>query len=123
MKDIENRADLELLMSEFYNRLLADPAINYIFTDVAKTDIAAHLPHIVSFWEQVLFATGGYKTNVMQLHLELNGKEKLTNAHFDVWLGHFFNTTDALFAGSNSEKIKTRAQSIATVMKIKIYPS
>jgi hemoglobin len=122
MKDIENKADIELLMSTFYSKLLSDPAISYIFTDVAQIDLDAHLPHIVSFWEQTLFNTGGYRTNVMQLHIDLNSKEKLTDAHFNVWLGHFFNTTDALFSGINSEKIKTRAQSIATVMKIKIYP-
>lgn len=121
MIDIENRADLELLMSSFYGKLLGDPTISYIFTSVAKIDIDAHLPHIVSFWEQVLFHTGGYKTNVMELHVNLNDKEKLTDAHFDTWLGHFFNITDTLFKGKNSEILKTRAQSIATVMKIKIY--
>jgi len=122
MKDIENRGDLELLMATFYGRLLADPAINYIFTDVAKIDLPFHLPQITDFWEQVLFHSGGYKANVMQLHVDLNNKEKLTNTHFEVWLRHFFTTTDALFSGNNSEKIKTRAQSVATVMKIKIYP-
>jgi len=121
MKDIENRADLELLMATFYGRLLADPAINYIFTDIAKIGLPSHLHQITDFWEQVLFRTGGYKANVMQLHIELNNKEKLTKSHFECWLGHFFATTDDLFKGDNSEKIKTRAQSVATVMEIKLY--
>jgi len=121
MKDIETREDIALLMREFYNRLLADPAISYIFTDVAKIDLEAHLPHLTDFWELSVLHTGTYKKNVMQLHLDLNSKEKLTDTHFDVWLGHFNQSVDDLFSGSNAEKIKTRALSIATIMKIKIH--
>lgn len=121
MKDIETREDIALLMREFYNRLLTDPAISYIFTDVAKINLEAHLPHLTDFWELSVLHTGTYKKNVMQLHLDLNSKERLTNTHFDVWLGHFNKSVDDLFSGSNAEKIKTRALSIATVMKIKIH--
>src|SRR5690606_15748727 len=121
MKDIETREDIALLMREFYNRLLADPAISYIFTDVAKIDLEAHLTHLTDFWELSVLHTGTYKKNVMQLHLDLNSKEKLTDTHFDVWLGHFNQSVDDLFSGSNAEKIKTRALSIATIMKIKIH--
>lgn len=121
MKDIEIREDIALLMREFYNRLLADPAISYIFTDVAKINLEAHLPHLTDFWELSVLHTGTYKKNVMQLHLDLNSKEKLTDTHFDVWLGHFNQSVDDLFSGSNAEKIKTRALSIATIMKIKIH--
>jgi len=121
MKDIENRQDLEVLLSEFYNRLLEDSAVNYIFTDVAQINLAEHLPHIVDFWEQSLFYTGGYRKNVMQVHLNLNNKEKLTDYHFETWLNHFNTVIDLLFEGPNCEKAKTRAQSIATIMKIKIY--
>ena len=120
MKDIETRADLEVLLKEFYTRLLNDDSINYIFTDVAKINLETHLPHITDFWEQSLFYTGGYKKNVMQIHLDLNAKEKLTEGHFKTWLAHFHQTTDNLFTGLNAEKIKTRAESIATVMKLKL---
>lgn len=121
MKDIENRQDIEVLLSAFYSRLLQDPAINYMFTNVAGINLQEHLPHITDFWEQSLFYTGSYRKNVMQIHLDLNGKEKMTDAHFETWLNHFNTVTDLLFAGPNCEKAKTRAQSIATVMKIKIY--
>lgn len=120
MKDIETRDDLEKLMWEFYRRLLADPSISYIFTDVAKIDLEAHIPHLTDFWELSVFHTGNYKKNVMQIHLDLNAKEKFTEKHFETWLRHFFETTDTLFEGPNAEKIKTRAESVATVMKIKL---
>lgn len=121
MKDIETRDDLELLLREFYNKLLADQSISYIFTDVAKINLEEHIPHLTDFWELSLFHTGNYKKNVMKVHLDLNEKEMFTPQHFETWLGHFEVTVDRLYAGSNAEKIKTRAHSIATVMKIKLW--
>jgi hemoglobin len=121
MKDLEDRQDLEKLLSAFYNNLLEDPFINYMFIDVAKINLEQHLPHIVDFWEQSLFYTGGYRKNVLQIHMDLNSKEKITDKHFETWLTHFNIVTDLLFKGANCEKAKTRAESIITVMKIKIY--
>ncbi|AXG73025.1 group III truncated hemoglobin [Flavobacterium arcticum] len=121
MKDIETRADIELFMREFYNRLLTDSAISYMFTDVAKINLEEHLPHLTDFWEQTLFHKGIYRKNVLQIHHELNDKETITDLHFEIWLSHFNNTADTLFSGTNAEKIKTRALSIASVMKIKIF--
>src|SRR5688572_740204 len=120
MNDIKTRTDLEVFTRAFYNRLLADDSISYIFTDVAKIDLEEHLPTITDFWELSLFHTGNYRNNTMQVHMQLNEKEQLTSQHFDVWLAHFYATVDDLFAGLNAEKIKTRALSIATIMKIKV---
>lgn len=107
-------------MSAFYFKLLNDNAINYIFTDVAQIDLAKHLPHIVSFWEQNLLHTGNYSNNVLKIHFDLDDKIKLNATHFTVWLNHFNTTVDELFSGEKAETIKTRALSIATVMQIKL---
>lgn len=120
MKDIESRTDLEVFTRAFYTRLLNDERVNYIFTDIAKIDLESHLPKITDFWELSMFHTGPYHNNPMHVHMELNDKEQLTSEHFDVWLGHFNDTVDELFVGANAEKIKTRALSIATIMKIKV---
>ncbi|ALM49794.1 hypothetical protein AMR72_13310 [Flavobacterium psychrophilum] len=120
MKDIESRADLEVFTRKFYNSLLEDGRVSYIFTDVAKIDLEEHLPKITDFWELSIFHTGPYHNNPMHIHMQLNDKEQLTNAHFDIWLMHFNTTIDDLFVGGNAEKIKTRALSIATIMKIKV---
>jgi len=119
MKDIQTRADIELLMREFYNSLLADNSISYIFMDVASINLEEHLPHLADFWEQNILQTGSYKKNVMRIHLDLNNNEPLTPQHFETWLSHFYKTIDNLFTGFNAELIKTRALSIATIMKIK----
>ena len=120
LPDISDRCDLETLMAAFYQRLLTDEKIAYIFTDVAKIDLAAHLPHIVDFWEQNILHTGSYRNNVLKIHQDLNAKSALTATHFKTWIGHFNDTVDAHFHGEKAELIKTRALSVATVMQIKL---
>lgn len=120
MKDIGNQDDLYRLVDAFYQKLLADPAISYIFTDVVKIHLEEHLPILVTFWSQALLGTGGYSRNLTQIHLDISAKEYLTPELFNIWLGHFDKTVDELFRGTNAEKIKTQALSIATIMQIKI---
>ncbi len=120
MKDIENQHDLLLLVDEFYKRLLRDEDINYIFTDVVKIKIEEHLPILVTFWSQAILGTGGYTNNLTQIHLEVNKKSHLSPELFEIWLHHFNQTVDDIFAGNNAEKIKTNALNIATVLQIKI---
>ena len=121
MNDIETRDDLEILLSKFYSKLLSDNTISYIFTDIAKIDLESHLPKIIDFWNLSLFGKGDYSNNVMKIHLDLNGEEKLNEKHFKTWLNHFYDTVDANFSGKNAEIIKTKALSIATVMQIKMH--
>jgi len=118
--DIENRDDLLLLLQQFYNKLLADPSINYIFNDVAKIDLGHHLPILVDFWDMVLFQHDTYRKNAMQLHHQLNQKTPLTPKHFETWLRYFTLTVDELFQGERAFVAKQRALSIATAMQIKL---
>ncbi len=120
MNDINNQDDLYLLVDEFYKKLLADQSISYIFTDIVKIHLEEHLPILVTFWSQAILGTGGYTKNLTQIHLDVNSKEYLSPELFKIWLGHFFAVVDENFTGVNSEKIKTQALNIATVMQIKI---
>jgi len=120
MQDIQNKDDLYLLVDEFYKKLLSDESISYIFTDVVKIHLEEHLPILVTFWSQAILGTGGYTKNLTQIHLDVNAKEHLTPELFKIWLHHFYTSVDENFIGDNSEKIKTQALSIATVMQIKI---
>jgi hemoglobin len=120
MKDIENQDDLYFLVDSFYQRLLADASISYIFTDVVKIKLEEHLPILVTFWSQTLFDTGGYFNNLTKIHLDINEKENLTPELFDIWLNHFNTAVDENFVGTNAEKIKTQALNLSIVMQIKI---
>ncbi len=119
-KDIGTREDLLLLVNNFYNKLLADDSINYLFTDVANINLEHHLPVLVDFWHSVLFQTGTYQKNAMQPHLDLHQKSPLTKHHFETWLRFFKETVDENFEGEIAFIAKERATSIATVMQIKI---
>jgi hemoglobin len=120
MKDIETQDDLYFLVDHFYKRLLSDTSISYLFTEVVKIKLEEHLPILVTFWSQAIFDTGGYFNNLTKIHLDINEKEKLTPELFTIWLNHFNAAVDDNFTGNNSEKIKTQALSLATVMQIKI---
>jgi hemoglobin len=82
-KDIENRDDLLLLVQQFYEKLLADPSISYLFTDVAKINILHHLPVLVDFWDMVLFQSDTYRKNALQLHTAFHQKSRLQPQHFE----------------------------------------
>ena len=119
MKDIETRADIDRLMNEFYEEVMADKRIGYIFTDIAHLDLERHLPIIGDFWESLLFGTPSYsahKRNPLQVHLQLHQMANLTRAHFERWLDIFGSTVDKLFVGERSEFLKTRASAIARRM-------
>ena len=100
--------------------MLADDSINYLFTDIAKIDLAHHLPLLVDFWDSVLFQSDTYHKNAMQPHINLHQQSPLQAGHFETWLRYFNETVDELFEGEKAFLAKERALSIATVMKIKL---
>ncbi|HEV7698586.1 MAG TPA: group III truncated hemoglobin [Pyrinomonadaceae bacterium] len=116
-KDIQTRADIDLLMQRFYARAIADDVIGYIFTDVAKLDLEHHLPIIGDFWETLLFRKGDYSRhgrNPLEVHGALSKKSPLLPAHFDRWLTIFNETIDELFEGKTTDFTKFRAKVIAS---------
>ncbi len=118
--DIKTREDIFLLVKKFYEKLLRDETISYIFTDVAEIDLEHHLPILVDFWDTVLFDSGTYKKNAIEPHLILSQKSKFSKHHFDNWQKHFTDNMDELFDGEVAFIAKQRAKSIATIMQIKI---
>lgn len=119
-KDIQNRTDLLLLVTRFYEKLLADDSINYLFTEVTKIDLDHHLPVLVDFWDSILFQSDTYRKNAMQPHLTLHQQSPLQKHHFETWLRYFKESVDEFFEGETAFLAKERATSIATVMQIKI---
>ncbi|HIE45640.1 MAG TPA: group III truncated hemoglobin [Flavobacteriaceae bacterium] len=120
-KEIENREDLYLLVSKFYVKLLKDDNIKHFFDDMVKENtLEDHLQILVDFWDNILFYTGAYRRNAMRPHLLLNQTKPFQKEHFKIWLNHFNNTLDENFTGQLVHAAKTRAQSIAMVMELKV---
>jgi len=122
-RDIKDRADIQVLVDTFYEKVRADETIGYLFNEVAKVNWEQHLPRMYDFWENILFQTGGFKGNPMTAHVQLHQQSPLNKAHFDRWQQLFMATVDELFEGDNAELIKQRARSIATMMQIKVFPA
>lgn len=120
-KDILNRKDIELLVDKFYEKVKVDKTISHFFTEVVKVDWENHLSVMYRFWENVLFYTGSYNGNPMQQHLDIHAKHPFTIKDFMQWSKLFNETVDELFYGENAELIKQRAQSISTIMQIKMF--
>ncbi len=121
MADIANRNDIYNLVKQFYTKLLVDTDLKHFFEDL-DTDkkLEEHLQILVNFWEQQLFYTGNYKRNALQPHLQLHHKKPFLKIHFNQWLHLFTETIDALYQGPKVQQAKVKAQSIATVLQIKI---
>lgn len=123
MKDIQDRADIEFLINEFYKTVIDDQVIGYIFTDVVKLDWERHIPIMYDFWETTLLGAMKYKGNPMTKHIQLNRKESLQPEHFERWINLWETTTKANFSGEKANEAIQRAKSIAGLMMHKIKQS
>jgi hemoglobin len=111
--DLQDRADVVVLVDAFYRRVFEDPMIGPIFTDVARMDLDHHLPIITDFWDTVLFNSQRYRRDLLQLHLALNRRFPLEARHFERWLALWSVTVDEHFAGRKAELAKTQGRRIA----------
>src|ERR1700761_4292781 len=111
--DIQDRADCERLVRAFYGRAMTDPVIGFIFSDVARLDLEAHVPRITAFWETILFGASSYRGGAFRPHAELNTRVRLRAGHFERWLWLWQTTIDEQFAGERAELAKAHARRVA----------
>lgn len=117
MRDIADRSDVEELVSGFYRRAFTDPLIGPIFTDIARMDLERHLPIMCDFWETVLFGTGAYRRNALQVHVDLDSLFPLTTVHFGRWLELWRAAVDGRFRGPVADRALLQAERIAGSMQ------
>lgn len=119
-KPLDNREDIILMVDAFYDKVIKDEIIGFLFTEIAKINLSDHLPVMYDFWESILFGKALYKGNPMTKHLALNRVEPLLDEHFERWLELWKETIDQYFFGTIAEEAKTKANSIKELMKYKI---
>ena len=120
MADLNNRADLELLVRAFYEKALADALLGPIFKTQIEDFWNQHLPKIYDFWESVLFHKAIYKGNPMLKHLHLHEKVGLTEAHFERWMLLWNNTVVEHFQGDRAQLAQEKARMLKDLMWYKI---
>ena len=123
MIDISTRTHVEMLVDEFYKKVIADPVIGFIFTDVVKLSWEKHIPVMYSFWGSMLLGENTYKGNPMVKHIELDKLVTLTPEHFARWLQLWVTTVRQLFSGPKAEEAIDRARNIAGLMLHKVEQS
>jgi hemoglobin len=111
--DIRNRADCERLVRAFYGRAMTDPVIGFIFSDVARLDLEAHVPRITAFWETILLGAPTYRGGSFRPHAELNMRVRLRAGHFERWLWLWRASVDERFVGERAELAKAHARRVA----------
>jgi hemoglobin len=119
-RDVETRRDLEVLLADFYAKVFKDDLIAFFFIEVEPLNLETHLPVITDFWEAVVFGARSYRKNVMEIHQQISAKAAIEKKHLDRWVLLFTQTVDTHFEGPNATLMKQRAQSIATLMQIKL---
>jgi len=120
LKDIENRADIKLIVDTFYKYLIKDELVGPFFTDVIKIKWEEHFPKMYDFWETTLLGNMVYKGNPMLTHIELRKKMSLEPPHFERWLSLWQSTIHCLFKGPVSDMAFLNANQIAELIKDKV---
>ncbi|MGW0362705.1 group III truncated hemoglobin [Streptomyces sp. NPDC002990] len=114
--DISGRPDLDVLLRRFYTAAFADRRIGPFFTEIAGTDLDAHLPRITDFWERSLFGGAGYRRDAFAPHAALHAARTMTAADFGRWVQLWRATIDGLYRGPNAERAKERGERIALAL-------
>jgi hemoglobin len=120
--DIETREDCERLVRAFYGRALTDPVIGWLFTDVARLDLEAHVPRIASFWETILLGAHSYGGGAFAPHAALNARAPLRAGHFERWLWLWQQTVDELFDGERAQLATAHATRVARAFHARLQP-
>lgn len=124
-RDIESREDCETLVRAFYGRALDDDVIGFIFTDVARLDLEAHVPRITDFWETLLLGARSYDGGAFHPHANLHRKVELRAGFFERWLALWYQTVDELYAGPRAQAAKAHAFRLANAFRLRLaaHPS
>jgi hemoglobin len=109
MKQIETKADVELLVDTFYTAVLKDEQLKPFFQHL---NFVEHLPKMIHFWSFVLLDEPGYTTNVTEKHAGMALRKDL----FDRWVSLFHTTVDQLFEGEKAQLAKERATVLGWTM-------
>lgn len=112
-RDLNDPEAISELVDAFYARVLVDPTLAPMFTQVAAVDLDHHLPTIKAFWRKMLLGRPDYDRNMVARHAAVHARMPLTGRHFDRWLALFTRTIEERFAGPGADRARTLAVRIA----------
>ncbi len=122
--DINDRADIFLLVSSFYSKIKQDKVIGPFFiASIPENDWEDHIEKLTDFWQTNLFFVRAYKGNPINVHrtVDKTFKYAISQEHFGQWLQLWFTTVDEHFEGDMAGQAKERARNIASLLFFKLY--
>lgn len=120
-RDLRNRKDIELLVTHFYDKIKHDYLLNNFFKNFSNNNWEKHLYNMCNFWDNIIFYSGDYEGNPMNLHLHINKLSAIEKKHFNQWDTLFIQTVNELFEGEKAELIKNRALNISNIIQTNIF--
>ena len=116
--DILTKADVELLVNSFYEKVNKNAVLSPVFNDIARTNWEHHLPKMYAFWSGILLGTADYRGQPFEKHAQ--HAAHIHAEHFNEWLRLFHETIDEYFDGEKAKLAKQRSESIAAIFQYKI---
>lgn len=111
--DLDSKENIKIFVEDFYDKVLDDPILAHIFTDVAKINIEEHFLKIRSYWEKMLLKDPAYKNHMMNIHRAVHANFPFTDEEFERWVALFLATLDE---GNYEGPMTERARKLATTI-------
>ncbi|TPN87213.1 group III truncated hemoglobin [Aquimarina algicola] len=124
MKEINNRADVFLLVSSFYKAIRKDAVLGPIFNNhISEKQWSLHIEKLTDFWMTTLFGKACFKGNPGKAHkkVDQNLNHTIDQVHFGIWLQLWFKTIDSFFEGNIAQRAKDAARRMATGQYLMIW--
>ncbi|MBK5331689.1 MAG: group III truncated hemoglobin [Ilumatobacteraceae bacterium] len=115
-EDIVDRADIELLVRNFYRDAAMDDALGPVF-EAAHVNWNAHVATLIEFWAWQLLGEPGYDGQPLRAHEPVHARTPLSHSHYERWVELFCDTINASFQGPHAEIAKGRGRKMAAAME------
>jgi hemoglobin len=115
--DLDSPEQISQFIDDFYARVLLDPLLAPLFLEVARIDLAVHLPRIKAYWCKMLLREDGYRRHMMRKHRDLDRQQKLQATHYQRWLELFEETLANGYVGPFAERAGELARRVAGNMR------
>lgn len=117
MRDLDAPEAIDALVERFYARVLRDPLLAPLFTEVAGINLHEHLPRIKAYWYKMLLGAPGYRRSMMAKHRAVDARRRFEACHYERWLLLFEEALDEGARGPVTERARGLARRIVGNMR------
>lgn len=107
--DIQTKEDVKNMVDTFYAKAKEDDLIGELFVKLLEGKWDSHMVKLYSFWETILKIDNSYVGHPVELHTTMHISKEM----FDRWVDVFVKNVDDQYEGTNAERAKLRAKTMA----------